>query len=115
MRVKIVKSSSKKYDVYMNVPSFENELLFVIKKADDEVYIVRYLYDQPPVKFSSLAEAKAFVRSHKETWSSFLRRHTYGKTFENKSKVNDNMKSLGSKWRALKRAIRLDETTRVGQ
>lgn len=99
--IKITKVSPRKYEVFATEDDF-TYLIYTIKRKSCDRYIVRSMYDDMMI-FTSLEEAKAFVRYEKTeedvNWLAFFVRHTKGKTFGTKQESNDHMRLLSKRWK----------------
>jgi len=107
--IKIIKVSSKKYEVFV-VHNDVSDLIYTIKRADTNRYIVRNMHGDVMV-FPTLQEAKALVR-HKHhlvrddaeecnNWISYFVKHTKGKKFKSQEESNEHMQKLAENWKAI--------------
>lgn len=95
--MKFTKVSGSRYEV----TNEDDDVVFTIKRKNALHYVVRHASgdENMTLAFVYLQDAKKYIRSHKENWFAFFRRHTQGRLFENKKAVNQHMKDLAEKWR----------------
>lgn len=99
--INITKVSSRIYKVFA-IDNDSSCLLYTIKRVNPDKYVVRSLHDDT-ITFSSLKDAKAFVRVEKKhedlNWLDFFVKHTKGRTFKNQEESNNHMKLLSVRWK----------------